>query len=232
MTDFICPVDNPRLTSKYGMRLHPVLKVNRLHAGVDLVSTKMRNPVIFASADGTVRLVKNTGNSGYGKYVIITHSIKGVKYETVYAHLDSYSVKVGQKIKQGEKLGIMGNTGIGTGSHLHFEIHKGTYNYANGTYPTSLNPLKFINLGNNQNTDKDVLTLSQYKELLAKIEKLDKEKLDKPTETTTPSPSHKEAWEWLVDTAKLSDGSNAKGYMTREQFASLLKRYHDKFVAK
>lgn len=80
--------------------------------------------------------------------------------------------------------------------------------------------------------DKDVLTLSQYKELLAKIERLEKEKADKPTVTTTPSPSHKESWEWLVDTAKLSDGTNAKGYMTREQFASLLKRYHDKFVAK
>lgn len=99
--------------------------------------------------------------------------------------------------------------------HLQYE-YKG---YGSDTY------------GKNK-VDKDVLTLSQYKELLAKIEKLEKEKLDKPTETTNPSLSHKEAWEWMVKAAKLSDGTNAKGYMTREQFASLLKRYHDKFVAK
>lgn len=80
--------------------------------------------------------------------------------------------------------------------------------------------------------NKGELTMSQYKELLAKIEKLEKEKADKPTVTTTPSSSHREAWEWLVKETKLSDGSDAKGFLTREQFSSLLKRYHEKFVDK
>lgn len=133
--------------------------VRQLHAGVDLVNNSGGKVPIYASASGTVRLVK-TGNTGYGKYVIITHSIRGVKYETVYAHLDSYSVKVGQKVTQGEKIGIMGNTGIGTGVHLHFEIHKGTYNYGNGKYPSSLDPMKFINLNNTPNKINSQPTIS------------------------------------------------------------------------
>lgn len=154
MTNFICPIDNPRITSVYGMRLHPVLKVKRLHAGIDLVSTKEKNPPVHSTCDGTVRIVKDSGSSGYGKHVIITHNIKGVKYETVYAHLKSYSVKVGQKVKQGDIIGILGNSGLGTGAHLHYEIHKGKYTYANGTYPTSFNPMDVTNLKNTPSTLK------------------------------------------------------------------------------
>lgn len=151
MSDFICPVNTPRLTSKYGMRTHPVKRIRQLHGGVDLVNNKGGKVPIYASADGTVRLVKNT-KTGYGKYVIITHKIKGVTYETNYAHLDSYSVKVGQKVKQGEQIGIMGTTGTSTGVHLHFEIHRGTYNYGGGSYPNSRDPMQYINL--NDTPDK------------------------------------------------------------------------------
>lgn len=138
MNVFICPVKNPRLTSKYSLaRKHPSLKdTTRMHAGIDLVG----NATIMAAAAGKVRLIKDMGKTGYGKYVIITHHIGDQVYETVYAHLKSISVKVGQVLKQGDTVGIMGNTGIGTGIHLHFEIHRGTYDYAGGTYPKSINP--------------------------------------------------------------------------------------------
>lgn len=158
MRNFICPVDEPRLTSNYGMRFHPVLKVNRLHAGIDLVSNLGQKVPIRASAAGKVRLVKTT-KDGYGKHIIITHTINNKRYETVYAHLDSFSVKVGQSVKVGEIIGVMGNTGIGTGVHLHFEIHEGTYNYGNGNYPTSQDPLKFISLNNSKRISKTGIDL-------------------------------------------------------------------------
>lgn len=161
MVNFICPIDNPKITSKYGMRKHPVTGKNQLHAGIDLVSTKVKNPPVHASASGTVRLIKDMGTSGYGKYVIITHTVGGVKYETVYAHLKSYSVKVGQKVTQGEAIGILGNTGIGTGDHLHWEVHKGTYNYGNGTYPTSFDPMKVMELKNTPSTIKKTTSTSK-----------------------------------------------------------------------
>lgn len=144
MTPFKMPVDNPRLTSKYNpKRLHPKLNVIRKHAGVDLVNTKIAKAPIYAAAAGTVRLVKTT-KDGYGKYIIITHQIGSQKYETVYAHLHSFSVKQGQKVKQGERIGTMGNTGIGTGIHLHFEIHKGAYVFDNYKYPNAIDPWPLI----------------------------------------------------------------------------------------
>lgn len=144
MTTFKMPVDNYKITSKYDpMRYHPVLKINRMHAGIDLINTKIAKAPIYATAAGKVRLVKTT-KDGYGKYIIITHDIDNVKYESVYAHLDSFLVVQGQMVKQGDRIAYMGNTGIGTGVHLHFELHKGTYNYANGTYPTSFNPEPYV----------------------------------------------------------------------------------------
>lgn len=142
---FICPVNTPRLTSPFGYRIHPVYGDKRFHSGVDLVNNTGGKVPIYASAEGTVRLIKSTA-TGYGRYVVITHDVKGVKYETLYAHLDYYSVKVGQKVKQGEQIAVMGTTGTSTGVHLHFEIHKGSYNYAGGTYPNALDPMKYIDL--------------------------------------------------------------------------------------
>lgn len=229
MSKFITPIDNPRKTSNYGMRLHPVLKVMRLHAGVDLVNNTGGKVPVYASAEGRVRLVK-TSKDGYGKHVIMTHIIDGVKYETVYAHLDVYSVKVGDKLKQGAKLGIMGNTGIGTGIHLHFEIHKGTYSYAGGTYPTSLDPMKFIKLSETPATinkkDKGELTMSQYNELKKLIEaqaKEIKELKSKLNPEQVVGKSHTENWKWAKDN-KIMDGTNPKSFVTREQLATVVRR--------
>lgn len=144
MLIFKMPVDNPRLTSKFDpKRIHPVLKIVRKHAGVDLINTKTAKAPIHATATGTVRLVKTT-KDGYGKHIIITHSINGQKYESLYAHLDSFTVKQGQKVIQGQRIGTMGNTGIGTGIHLHFEIHKGSHVFDNYKYPNAVDPWPLI----------------------------------------------------------------------------------------
>lgn len=145
MTIFKMPVANAKVTSHYNpTRKHPVTDKIQKHAGVDLINTKIAKAPILASAAGVVRLVKTT-TSGYGKHIIITHNAIEQIYETLYAHLDSFSVKEGQTVRQGQQIGAMGNTGIGTGIHLHFEIHRGKYNYGNGTYPTSFDPWLWIN---------------------------------------------------------------------------------------
>ena len=144
MSVFKMPVDNPKLTSKYSAsRLHPVKGKVQKHAGIDLVNTKVAKCPVYATADGVVRLVKET-KDGYGKYIIVTHNIDNTKYESVYAHLDDFKCKVGQVVKQGDTIGIMGDTGLGKGIHLHFEIHRGTYSYDGGNYPTALDPLPLI----------------------------------------------------------------------------------------
>ena len=75
---------------------------------------------LFASADGTVLIAKSTGwNGGYGQYVVIKHPNNT---QTLYAHMSSVSVSVGQSVKKGQTIGLSGNTGRSTGPHLHFEI--------------------------------------------------------------------------------------------------------------
>ena len=144
MATFKMPVDNYKITSKYNpARKHPVTGKVQMHAGIDLINTKVGKAPIYATASGKVRLVKTT-KDGYGKHIIITHDIDGIKYESVYAHLDSFLVVQGDLVKQGDRIAYMGNTGIGTGVHLHFELHKGTYNYGGGTYPTSFDPEPYV----------------------------------------------------------------------------------------
>jgi murein DD-endopeptidase MepM/ murein hydrolase activator NlpD len=115
-TSIRCPVlGGCTVTSPFSMhRKHPVTGAVRPHWGVDYKAAK--GTPILAAATGKVELaaVKN----GYGNTVIIRHESGSA---TLYAHLDSMSVKVGDKIKQDDQLGVAGNTGIGTGPHLHFE---------------------------------------------------------------------------------------------------------------
>lgn len=146
MANFISPVKSSRVTSPYGMRLHPIKKVKLMHGGIDLAGVSEKKPAVIASANGTVRVAKTLAGS-YGKYVVLVHSIGGVLHETLYGHLDSYSVKEGQKVKQGQQIGVMGTTGSSTGVHLHFELHVGTYNYGGGAYPSSRDPLKYFSVG-------------------------------------------------------------------------------------
>ncbi|HER2209415.1 TPA: peptidoglycan DD-metalloendopeptidase family protein, partial [Streptococcus pyogenes] len=119
--EFAWPVSNATMSSSFGQRW------GRQHKGVDLVG----NRDVKASDEGVITFAGQ--KSGYGNVIIINHR-NG--YETLYGHLNSIGVKVGQVVEKGESIGVMGNTGRSTGTHLHFEIIK------NGTVE---NPLTYLN---------------------------------------------------------------------------------------
>ena len=111
-----------KITSAYGFRNGVFNKDKnqlKFHPGVDL-SGKIGDP-IQATADGVVKWIEYN-NPGYGRLIIIRHQLG---YETWYAHLSAIKVKLGQKIKRGELIGLMGTSGESTGPHLHYEIHIG-----------------------------------------------------------------------------------------------------------
>lgn len=117
----IQPISNKelkRLASGFGMRMHPILKTRRMHTGCDFSAPK--GTAVYATGDGKVKKVR-TNFGGYGKEVEIDH---GYGYVTKYAHMDKFEVKVGQKVKRGECIGYVGNTGRSTAPHLHYEIIK------------------------------------------------------------------------------------------------------------
>jgi len=107
-----------RVASGFGMRIHPILKIRKMHPGMDF--TAPTGTPIYSSGDGIVEKVK-TARGGYGKHIIINH---GYGYQTLYAHLNEYNVRRGQKIKRGDVIGYVGNTGRSTGPHLHYEVIK------------------------------------------------------------------------------------------------------------
>lgn len=120
----ITPVSmsNPkvRVASGFGPRLHPILKVWRLHKGLDFAGPMKID--VFATGDGVVKRAKRNFG-GYGNEIIIDH---GFGYETRYAHLSAFKVKAGDKVKRGQVIGLLGNTGRSTGPHVHYEVlHKG-----------------------------------------------------------------------------------------------------------
>ena len=111
---FIRPVDAP-MSSPFGIRVDPFTDKRRMHKGIDLaapIGTKVK-----ASAKGTVQFTGIKG--GYGKVVILNH---GNGYQTIYGHLDSFLVKKGDRVRQGDFIARSGNTGRSTGPHLHFEV--------------------------------------------------------------------------------------------------------------
>jgi murein DD-endopeptidase MepM/ murein hydrolase activator NlpD len=110
------PVLDGRITSDFGMRLHPIFKRYRKHPGIDFAA-KAGAP-IYATADGIVKLAKYNG--GYGNCVIIDH-LYG--FESRYGHMQKILVRRGQRVKRGDKIGLVGKTGIATAPHLHFEVH-------------------------------------------------------------------------------------------------------------
>lgn len=127
-----------RVTSPFGMRTHPVTgKPSTMHWGVDY--GKDAGTRIIAAASGKVTYAKST--AGYGNTVMIVHTIGGQTYETVYAHLASIGVKVGQAVKQGDVIAVMGTTGTSTGVHLHFEIHDGRWN---NRFTNAKDPMKYL----------------------------------------------------------------------------------------
>lgn len=116
----IQPVANKdlrRLSSGFGNRLHPILKIQKQHKGIDFAAS-VGTP-IYATGDGKVVLAGRHG--GYGNTVIINH---GYGYETLYAHMNRVKAKNGQKVKRGDIIGFVGSSGMSTGAHLHYEVHK------------------------------------------------------------------------------------------------------------
>lgn len=108
---------NGRITSGFGMRQHPIYKRRIHHDGIDFSAPS--GTKVYAPGNGVVQY---TGyNFGYGKKVVIDH---GFGYKTVYAHLSKSLVKKGQKVTRGDVIALSGNTGISTGPHLHYEVHK------------------------------------------------------------------------------------------------------------
>lgn len=117
------------ITSYFGMRFHPILKKNKMHTGIDIGAPY--GAKVLAAADGDVIL---TGwVEGYGKTIILDN---GSGISTLYAHMSSINVSVGQKVKKGDVIGRVGATGYATGPHLHFEVR------INGDVTNPLNYLK------------------------------------------------------------------------------------------
>jgi murein DD-endopeptidase MepM/ murein hydrolase activator NlpD len=117
----IMPVSNKDLkktASGWGFRIHPIYKIRKFHYGMDF--TAANGTDVYVTGDGAVREV-TTEHSGYGKMIQIDH---GFGYATVYGHLSQFNVKPGQKVKRGELIGFVGNTGTSTHPHLHYEVHK------------------------------------------------------------------------------------------------------------
>jgi murein DD-endopeptidase MepM/ murein hydrolase activator NlpD len=112
----IKPIDNMYISSYFGSRTDPFTHLGRRHEGIDLVATF--NTKIYATADGVVKLTK-VSRRGYGKEIIISHKYG---YITLYGHLNKIMVEEGQEIKRGQLIGLMGNTGRSTGTHLHYEV--------------------------------------------------------------------------------------------------------------
>lgn len=100
----------------FGMRIHPVLRVYRMHAGVDIINDVGTN--VYAAGDGQVRFAGRT-QGGYGTVIEISH---GYGYTTLYAHLSSVLVRRGQMVRRGELIARSGRSGLVSGPHLHYEV--------------------------------------------------------------------------------------------------------------
>jgi murein DD-endopeptidase MepM/ murein hydrolase activator NlpD len=111
--------DLRRIGSYFGYRTDPYYKVTKLHEGIDF--TAAIGTPIYVTGDGVVTEAE-INRGGYGMCIKVNH---GYSYETFYAHMSRMKVKVGQKVKRGEIIGYVGNSGKSTAPHLHYEVHKG-----------------------------------------------------------------------------------------------------------
>ena len=152
----IMPIANKdlrRTASGWGWRIHPIYKIRKFHYGMDF--TAPTGTEIYASGDGVVEVVENSLR-GYGKRIVIDH---GFGYKSLYAHLNDFNVKRGQKIKRGEVIGFVGSTGTSTAPHLHYEVFKNNkkvnpvHYYFNDLTPEEFDKMIFISSNSGQSFD-------------------------------------------------------------------------------
>ena len=170
-----------RVTSKYGYRKDPITGKNRVfHAGIDLV--KEHKAPIYAFVSGLVKFAglgkPGTGLGGYGNVVLIEDRAgRG----HLYAHLNSVTVKAGQRVVEGTRIGYQGATGQATGSHLHYEVRKKTspsYGWTSNKAQSTIDPTPFItgkqtgsNVGKTLYLDSSNKTWNIYKKNVTPISK-------------------------------------------------------------
>jgi murein DD-endopeptidase MepM/ murein hydrolase activator NlpD len=126
----ILPISNKDLTrtaSGYGLRIHPIYKIIKFHSGMDFTAPSRTD--VYVTGDGTVASVISS-KRGLGNHIIINH---GYGYTSLYAHLDQFNVRAGQKVRRGDIIGFVGSTGLSVAPHLHYEIK------LNGTYVDPVN---------------------------------------------------------------------------------------------
>ncbi len=139
----IQPISNKELTrmaSGFGRRIDPIYKTKKFHYGMDF-SAPIGTPV-YATGDGTIEKIKRSrSKKDYGNYILINH---GYDYQSFYAHLDKVLVSKGRKVKRGDLIGYVGNTGKSTAPHLHYEVRykKEKINPIN-FYHSDLNPEEY-----------------------------------------------------------------------------------------
>jgi len=111
--------DLKRTASGWGYRIHPIYKIKKFHYGIDF--TAPTGTEIYCTGDGVVQKTESS-QRGFGNSIVIDH---GYGIRTLYAHMLAFKVKQGQKVKRGDVIGYVGNTGISTAPHLHYEVLRG-----------------------------------------------------------------------------------------------------------
>jgi murein DD-endopeptidase MepM/ murein hydrolase activator NlpD len=144
----IQPINNKDLLQLYlifGERFHPLLGYTRPHNGLDFAANY--NTPIYATGDGIVTYAN--GGTTYGNVVFVNH---GYGFETRYAHMTKFIVGIGQKVKRGQILGYVGNTGLSFGPHLHYEVlYRGQF----------VNPISFFQRDLNNKEYEKLISLSR-----------------------------------------------------------------------
>lgn len=119
LSSFVYPLMSTRISSDYGMRIHPIRRFSKKHSGIDLAAP--RGAPIRAVAGGTV--VFADPHAGYGRLVVVSH--QGGRMTTHYAHCHELRVKPGDRINAGQIIATVGSSGLSTAPHLHFEVRFG-----------------------------------------------------------------------------------------------------------
>lgn len=145
--------DLTRVASGFGQRIHPIYKTRKMHEGMDF--TAKIGTEIYVTGNGiAVEVVES--RKGYGNHVVIDH---GYGYQTLYAHMESFNVKKGQKVNRGDVIGYVGNTGTSSGPHLHYEVMKNEHKinpvnfYFNDLTPSEYEKMIEISSASNQSFD-------------------------------------------------------------------------------